>query len=132
MWLSDNNKHTSEEDFAVNEWVFRPELAASGQAAVLAVRSAVCRVVMRVSVGDVEAETFLTPFFLRRLSMAAQQAVLFFQAAQRQASVDGLEDDGPDHLRWIDVCGQNPLHKRARAIDQIADLTCETGFLLPT
>lgn len=81
----------------------RPELAASAHAVVPAVRAVVrgVRVVVRVSVGDVEAEALLAPSLLRHepVSVVVGQPVLFLQAAQRQPSVNRLEDDGSYHLK---------------------------------
>lgn len=81
-----------------------PELA--GVAVVLA-RGAVpygAGAVVRVPVGDVEAEAFLTPPLLRHqpLPVVVGDAVFLLQGAQRQRSVDGLEDDGAHHLRARD------------------------------
>lgn len=65
--------------------VYQPELAASAYAvvpALCAVMRAAC-VVMRVSVGNVEAEALLTAPLLRHqpISMIVGQPVLLFQAA---------------------------------------------------
>lgn len=56
--------------------------------------------VVHVPVADVEAEAFLTPPLLRHqpLALVVGKAVLLLQAAQRQSSVDWLEDDGAHHL----------------------------------
>lgn len=64
--------------------VYQPELAASAHAvvpALCAVMRAAC-VVMRVSVGNVEAEALLTAPLLRHqpISMIVGQPVLLFQA----------------------------------------------------
>lgn len=84
---------------------YKPELVASAHAVVLAVCAVVhgvC-VVMCVSVGNVEAEAFLTALLLRhqaRLSVITGQSVLLFQAAQRQSAVNWLEDNGSYHLKY--------------------------------
>lgn len=83
--------------------ILQPELVASAHAVVLAVCAlvhSVCAVV-RVSVGDVEAEALLTPLLLLhqpRVSVITGQSVLLFQAAERQPAVNWLEDNGPYHL----------------------------------
>lgn len=83
-----------------------PELAAPAHAVVQAVHGVQhsVRAVVRVSVGDVEAEALLAPPLVGHepVPLVVGQAVLFFQAAQRQDSVDWLEDDGSDHLRARD------------------------------
>ena len=91
--------------------MYRPELAAPAHAvvpAVCAVLHGVC-VVVCVSVGNVEAEALLIPPLLSHqcLSMVAGQAVLFLQAAQRQPSVDRLEDNGSYHLKCRDRKREN-------------------------
>lgn len=98
------------------QWVFlpgvyQPELAASARAVVPAV-CAVLRggcIVLCVSVGDVEAEALLVTFLLRydRLSVMAGQPVLLLQTAQRQSSVDWLENNGSNHLK----CRERRRHK---------------------
>lgn len=83
-----------------------PELAAPAHAVVQAVHGVEhsVRAVVRVSVGDVEAEALLAAPLVSHepIPLIVGQAVLFFQAAQRQDSVDWLEDDGSDHLRATD------------------------------
>lgn len=89
-----------------------PELAAV--AVVLARRAVPYGVgtVMRVPVGDVEAEAFLTPPLLRHqsLSVVVGDAVFLLQGAQRQNSVDWLEDNGADHLQARDGAFRNCPH----------------------
>lgn len=65
--------------------VYQPELAASAHTVIPALRAvmrAAC-VVMRVSIGNVEAEALLTAPLLRHqpISMIVGQPILFFQAA---------------------------------------------------
>lgn len=72
----------------------RPELAV---VALSAVPHAVAPVV-RVPVADVEAEAFPPLLRHQQLAVVVGNAVFLLQAAQRQDSVDGLEDDGADHL----------------------------------
>lgn len=85
--------------------LYKPELVSSTNAVVLAVRAvvhAMC-VVVRVSVGDVEAEALLVPLLLLyqpRLSVITGQSVLLFQATERQPTVNWLEDDGSHHLKY--------------------------------
>lgn len=83
--------------FARLVW-YRPELGA----AVVALSGVPwgAAPVVRVPVADVEAEAFLTPPLLRHqpLAVVVGDSVLLLQAAQRQNSVDWLEDDGADHL----------------------------------
>ena len=79
-----------------------PELAAAAGAVVQAVRPVLAdvHVGVRVAVGDVEAEPLVPPLLLHEpVSVVVGQAVLFLQAAQRQHSVDWLEDDGSNHLK---------------------------------
>lgn len=58
------------------------------------------RAVVHVSIGDVEAKAFLAAPLVghEAVPLSVGQAVLFLQAAQRQDSVDWLEDDGSNHL----------------------------------
>lgn len=80
-----------------------PELAAPAHAVVQAVSGLQhgVRAVVTVPVDDVEAEALLAAPLLRHesISMIVGQAVLLFQAAEREHSVDWLEDDGSDHLQ---------------------------------
>lgn len=69
--------------------------------------------IMRVPVGDVEAEAFLAPPFLRHqsLSMVVGNAIFLLQATQWQNSVDWLEDNGADHLQARDGALKNRRHR---------------------
>lgn len=81
----------------------RPQLGAADEAVVLAMMAVLDAVRAVVTVADVEAEAVLAPPLLHhqpRLFVVARQSVLFLQVAQRERSVDGLEDDGTNNLEW--------------------------------
>lgn len=82
------------------------ELAASAHPVVQAMHGVQhsVRAVVRVSVGDIETEAFLAAPLVSHeaIPLIVGQAVLLFQAAQRQDPVDWLEDDGSHHLRTRD------------------------------
>lgn len=81
----------------------RPQLGAADEAVVLAMMAVVDVVRAVVTVGDVEAKAVLAPPLLHhqpRLFVVARQSVLFLQVAQRERSVDRLEDDGTNNLEW--------------------------------
>lgn len=99
-----------------------PELAAPAHAVVQAVSGLQHGVhaVVTVPVDDVEAEALLAAPLLRHesISMIVGQAVLLFQAAQREHSVDWLEDDGSDHLRST-AGGRNETKTRSIKQDML-------------